>query len=90
MARIRTVKPDLFRHEKLLEAERAAGMPLRLAFIGLFTVCDREGRFKWRPNAIRLDVFPYEQIDMEAILKALYFYGFIGHYALVTGFVTRQ
>ena len=46
MSRIRTVKPELFKHEELFDTELASGLPLRLAFTGLFTVADCEGRFK--------------------------------------------
>ena len=62
MARIRTVKPDLFRHEELLEAEHHFKLPLRLAFIGLFTTCDREVLFRWRPRQLKLDILPYDEI----------------------------
>jgi len=61
VARIRTVKPDLFRHEVLFDAEKESGLPLRLVFIGLFTVADREGRFKWKPRRIKPDVLPYDE-----------------------------
>jgi hypothetical protein len=54
MARIRTVKPDLFRHEGLFDAERASGLPLRIAFAGLWTAADREGRFAWSPRTLKL------------------------------------
>jgi len=72
MARIRTVKPSLFRHEDLFEAEKESGLPLRLAFIGLFTCCDREGRFPWRPRTLKLDVMPHDDIDMGAVMEALW------------------
>ena len=42
MARIRTIKPEFFRHADLYEAERETGLPLRLAFAGLWTAADRE------------------------------------------------
>lgn len=71
MARIRTVKPELFRHEILYEAERHYGLPLRLAFIGLFTVSDREGRFKWRPRELKIEILPHDEIDFKLILEAL-------------------
>jgi hypothetical protein len=80
MARIRTVKPGLFRHEALFDAEQQSGLPLRLAFVGLFTVADREGRFRWRPRHLKLDVLPYDSVDMEAVLKALEAAGFICAY----------
>jgi hypothetical protein len=80
MARIRTVKPELFRHEALFEAEQQSKLPLRLAYIGLFTACDREGRFKWKPRALKLDVLPYDQVDFSRVLDALVTHGFIVKY----------
>lgn len=80
MAKIRTIKPELFRHAELFEAEQEIELPLRLAFMGLFTCCDREGRFKWRPKELKLDVFPYDDIDMANVLDALVSYGFIVKY----------
>lgn len=81
MARIRTVKPELFRHEALFEAEAETGLPLRLAFIGLFTVADREGIFRWQPRQIKLDVMPYDSHDFSRVLDALMTRGFIVKYA---------
>lgn len=80
MARIRTVKPELFRHEGLFEAEQKSKLPLRLAYIGLFTCCDREGRFKWKPRVLKLDVFPFDDIDFSRVLDALVTHGFILKY----------
>lgn len=80
MARIRTVKPELFKHEDLFEAEIASQLPLRLAFIALFTCCDRDGRFRWRPRRLKLDVFPYDDIDISRVLDALVTRGFIVKY----------
>lgn len=71
MGRIRTVKPELFRHEALFEAEQDYQLPLRLAFIGLFTCCDKEGRFRWRPRQLKLDILPYDDIDFSRVLDAL-------------------
>jgi len=82
MQRIRTVKPELFRHEGLFEAEKFYQLPLRLAFIGLFSCCDREGRFRWKPNQLKLDIFPYDDgFDMSRVLDALLTRGFIVKYA---------
>lgn len=80
MARIRTVKPEFFRHEGLYEAEVKTKLPLRLAFAGLWTACDREGRFKWKPRALKLDVLPYDDIDFSRVLDALVTHGFIVKY----------
>ena len=82
MARIRTIKPEFFRHEALFEAERKSGLPLRLAFIGLWTAADRDGRFKWRPRQLKLDVLPYDEVDFVAVLDALVSGGFIMKYVI--------
>lgn len=81
MARIRTVKPALFKHEALFDLERESNLPIRLAFIGLFTCCDREGRFAWRPRALKLDVLPYDDdTDFSRVLDALWSRGFVLKY----------
>lgn len=80
MGRIRTVKPELFTHEDLFTIESETKLPVRLAFVGLFTVCDREGRFKWEPNRIKLAVLPYDPIDFSRVLDALLTRGMVGKY----------
>lgn len=80
MARIRTIKPDFFKHEQLFDAEKTENLPLRVAFSGLWCVADREGRFRWRPRAIKLDVLPYDDIDFAEVMAALERHGFIRKY----------
>ncbi len=70
MARIRTVKPELARHEPLYLLERETGLPIRFAWALLPTVCDREGRFKWRPHDLKLDILPYDDCDFSRVLDA--------------------
>lgn len=82
MARIRTIKPDFFKHDGLYDAEQETGLPLRLAFAGLWTVCDREGRFAWRPRTIKTDVMPYDDIDFSSVLDALETHGFVHRYTV--------
>jgi hypothetical protein len=82
MARIRTIKPDFFRHEELYQAEKETGLPLRIAFAGLWTVADREGRFRWRPREIKLDVLPYDDVDFSRVLDALTTRHFLAKYSL--------
>lgn len=81
MARIRTIKPDFFKHDGLFDAEQESGLPLRLAFIGLWTVADREGRFAWRPRQLKTDALPYDEVDFSRVLDALASRGFIVKYA---------
>lgn len=83
MARIRTVKPELFRHGRLYAAEREAQLPLRLCFIGLFCVVDRAGRFRWEPCELKLDIAPYDEgLDMARVLDELSRHGFIKRYSV--------
>lgn len=84
MSRIRTVKPELFRHSGLYDAEIETNLPLRLAFAGLWTACDREGRFKWKPRELKLDVLPHDQIDFSRVLDALLTRGYLVKYVCGT------
>ncbi len=79
-SRIRSVKPELFSHEGLYEAEVRYKLPLRLAFIALFGCCDREGRFRWQPRRLKLDMLPYDDVDIAAVLNAFIECGFIKKY----------
>lgn len=81
MARIRTIKPEFFRHFELYEAEKESQLPLRIAFAGLWTAADREGRFKWKPRELKLDAMPHDDIDFSRVLDALTTRGFIVKYA---------
>lgn len=81
MPRIRTVKPELFLHEDLFDLEEQTGLPVRLAFIGLFTCCDREGRFKWKPRSLKASIMPFDEIDFSRVLDALATRGFVVKYA---------
>ncbi|HEV2524121.1 MAG TPA: hypothetical protein VGU44_03205 [Gammaproteobacteria bacterium] len=80
MPRIRSVKPELFTHECLFEAESDYKLPLRLAFIALFTQCDQWGRFRWQPKRLKLNILPYDEIDVIQIFDALAMRGFIEKY----------
>ncbi|CAM7250266.1 Replication protein [Enterobacter intestinihominis] len=85
MARIRTIKPEFFLHDELFELEKETGLPVRLTFIGLWTQCDREGRFKWRPLRLKAAILPYDEVDMSRVLHALNTRGFLVKYANNTG-----
>lgn len=80
MARIRTIKPEFFRHVELYKSEIQTKLPLRVAFAGLWTACDREGRFKWKPEELKLDCLPYDNVDFSRVLDALWSCGFIEKY----------
>jgi len=78
--RIRTIKPEFFHHEGLFEAEAQTNLPLRVAFAGLWCIADREGRFKWEPRRIGVQVLPYDGVDFSRVLDALTTRGFILKY----------
>jgi len=80
MARIRTIKPGFFRHADLYDAEVKHKLPLRIAFAGLWTAADREGRFAWKPRSLKLDCLPFDDVDFGAVLDALAAEGFLVKY----------
>lgn len=82
MGRIRSIKPSFFKHEELFEAEKTSSLPLRVAFSGLWTVCDRDGRFAWKPRTLKTDILPYDDVDFSAVLDALAAGGFIVRYTV--------
>lgn len=83
--RIRTIKPEFFQHEELFDAEKESGLPLRVAFAGLWCAADREGRFKWRPRRLGVQILPYDDADFSRVLDALATRGFVVKYASLTG-----
>lgn len=85
MARIRTIKPEFFRHERLFELEMKTHLPVRLAFVGLWTAVDREGRFKWVPRALKLDCLPFDECDFSLVLDTLESHDFIRSYQSLDG-----
>ncbi len=67
MARARILKPGFFKNEDLLECSMAA----RLLFAGLWTLADREGRLEDRPKKTKLEIFPGDDVDCDALLNEL-------------------
>lgn len=69
-----------YKHEGLFDLERDTGLPIRLSFSGLWTCCDREGRFKWRPRELKSDILPHDDVDFSRVLDALWTRGFVRRY----------
>lgn len=93
VGRIRTIKPELFLDEDL---GALPGDYLAL-FVGLWTVADREGRLEWRPARLKATLFPYREIDLEALAEGLERIGKVRRYEVdgkrllwVCGFVRHQ
>lgn len=79
--RIRTIKPEFFMHDGLFDAEHETGLPVRVAFIGLWCAADREGRFRWEPRRLGASILPYDCVDFSRVLDALTTRGFVVRYA---------
>lgn len=82
MPRIRTIKPEFFRHHDLYLAEKKSKLPIRVAFSGLWCCADKEGRFKWKPTELKLDVLPYDEVDFNTVLNCLIENEFIVKYTV--------
>ena len=78
MGRIRTIKPDFFLDTEL------ANLPLqaRVVFIGLWCQADRDGRLEDNPKKLKAQIFPYDKVDMDKILKMLTSKPFIYRYSI--------
>jgi hypothetical protein len=67
VARIRTVKPDIWKSEQISDVSIEA----RLTFLGLITQADDYGRMKGSPKLVRSLVFPYDEYTVQNITEWL-------------------
>lgn len=65
--RIRSIKPEFFRDEKVQRMPRDA----RLLMLGLITLADDEGRLDGHAGAIRSAVFPHDDLTSKQVAKWL-------------------
>jgi len=83
MARIRTVKPEFYRHEGLQDLEIAnPGKYPMMVFAGLWGHCDSKGRFEWKPRILKLDILPFLPFDMAETLDILKSAGMLRRYTV--------
>ena len=78
--RIRTIKPEFFLHDAIFEAEKSTGLPIRIAYIGLWCASDRYGRFAWEPRRLGAVILPYDGVDFSSVLAALEDGGWVVRY----------
>jgi len=69
--------PELFQNNYLFQTELESGLPLRLILVGLACRADKAGRFRWKPEALKAAVLPYDTVDFEAALDLLVKEGFL-------------
>ena len=74
--RARSVKPGLFTNEQLADLPPLA----RLLFIGLWCLADKAGLLEDRPRRIKALVLPFDDVDVDELLKLLAASGFIRRY----------
>lgn len=67
MARARNLKPSFFKNEKLV----ARSFPARLLYEGLWCLADRRGVLKDKPQWIKMEIFPADAVDVDALLSEL-------------------
>jgi uncharacterized phage protein (TIGR02220 family) len=67
MARIRTVKPDFWTDEKMVELS----FETRLFFIGLWNFVDDEGRIQYSPKKLKMLIFPADSVDVPRMIQEL-------------------
>ncbi|VVS95339.1 hypothetical protein [Desulfoluna spongiiphila] len=65
--RARNIKPGFFCNEELAECT----FPARILFAGLWCLADREGYLEDRPKKIKIQIFPADSVDCEALLCEL-------------------
>lgn len=83
MARIRTIKPEFFRHEALQDLELAnPGKYPMMVFEALWGHCDSKGRFEWKPRMLKLDILPFLPFDMADTLAILENAGMLHRYSV--------
>ncbi|MBW9415801.1 DnaT-like ssDNA-binding domain-containing protein [Enterobacter roggenkampii] len=78
MARIRTVKPEFWTDEKVVECS----IPARLLFIGLFNFANDLGCLERSPKRIKMQIFPADSIDCEPLICELISHGLLTEYSV--------
>lgn len=93
MARIRTVKPEFWTDEKVVECSIQA----RLLFIGMFNFADDNGNLVNSPKRIKMQVFPADALDCDPLLNELITHGLLTEYSVngvsylnIKGFTKHQ
>lgn len=76
MARARNIKPGIMENETLADLSHTH----RLLFIYLWMLADRDGRLEDRPKRIRIQAFPYDDVNVDSMLDDLAAKGFILRY----------
>lgn len=90
MARIRTIKPEFFTSEDIVDLDPIS----RLLYISLWCEADKEGRLIWKPKTFKMRYFPADNCDIDVMCAALVSSGLIelygDGYAFIPSFKDHQ
>lgn len=78
MARIRTIKPEFWTDEKIVELSPLA----RLLFIGLWNFSDDAGNGEGSRRQVKMRIFPGDNIDVDPLIEELKAQGLVSEYAV--------
>lgn len=67
MARIRTIKPEFWTSEQIVECSRDA----RLMFVGMLNFCDDSGVHPASCKRLKMEVFPADDINSDSIRRLI-------------------
>lgn len=67
MARIRSIKPEFWTDEKVVELSAFA----RLLFIGIWNFCDDDGRMTYSHKRLKMQIFPSDDVDCAALTREI-------------------
>lgn len=71
-------KFDPFTDERLFETEKYQALPLRIAYLGLQAVSDKNGRFPWMPRTLKRQICPHDDgVIFTDVLESLEALGLI-------------
>lgn len=76
MSRIRTIKPEFWTSEQVVECSFAA----RLLFIGMWNFADDGGNLPASIKTVKMQVLPSDNVDMDALISELIGQGLIVSY----------
>jgi hypothetical protein len=90
MARIRTIKPEFFTSEDIVELDPMA----RLLYIATWCEADEEGRLVWKPKTFKMRYFPADDVDIDTLCDALVTRGLVclygENFAVIPSFKYHQ
>lgn len=78
MARIRSIKPEFWTSEQIVECSTSA----RLLFIGMWSFADDGGNLPASFKTLKMQIFPADNIDVEPLVAELFSVGLLIEYTV--------